>query len=158
VVAGVRGYGRAHRDEEVRVAERGGLHHLELYVSDLERSHVFWGWLLSELGYEPHQEWDEGCSYRRGPTYVALVEAPSGARPLDRRDAGLNHVAFHAGDRADVDRLTRAVAERGGRVLYEDRHPYAGGADHYALFCEDPDGLKVELVAADGEGAGSHHR
>ncbi|WP_368069231.1 VOC family protein [Nitriliruptor sp.] len=123
------------------------MHHLELYVRDLERAHRFWGWLLAELGYEPHQEWDEGCSYHRGSTYLAFVQAPEGARELDRRDAGVNHVAFHAGSRSDVDRLTAALVEQGGTLLYPDRHPYAGGHDHYAAFCEDPDGLKVELVA-----------
>ena len=126
---------------------RGTLHHLELYVRDLERAYRFWGWLLGELGYEPHQEWDEGCSYRAGETYIALVEAPEGARELDRRDVGVNHVAFHAGSRDDVDRLVATLQERGARLLYPDRHPYAGGEDHYAAFCEDPDGLKVELVA-----------
>jgi catechol 2,3-dioxygenase-like lactoylglutathione lyase family enzyme len=130
------------------VAERGVLHHLELYVRDLERAYRFWGWLLGELGYVPHQEWDEGCSYRRGDTYVALVEASPEARELDRRDVGVNHVAFHAGTRADVERLSAELTARGGRLLYADRHPYAGGEDHYAAFCEDPDGLKVELVAS----------
>jgi catechol 2,3-dioxygenase-like lactoylglutathione lyase family enzyme len=100
----------------------------------------------------PHQEWDEGCSFRRGDTYLALVEAPTGARPLDRRDVGVNHVAFHAGTAAEVDRLTAELRSRGGRILYADRHPHAGGPQHYALFCEDPDGLKVELVAAEGPG------
>lgn len=134
------------------MAERGSLHHLELYVGDLERALAFWGWLFAELGYVPHQEWDEGCSFRRGDTYLALVEAPEGARPLDRRDVGVNHVAFHAGTAAEVDRLTAELRERGGRILYADRHPHAGGPQHYALFCEDPDGLKVELVAADVPG------
>jgi catechol 2,3-dioxygenase-like lactoylglutathione lyase family enzyme len=147
-----------HRREPGGVSERGSLHHLELYVADLERAAGFWGWLLSELGYGPHQEWDEGCSFRRGETYVALVEAPAGARSLHRRDVGVNHVAFHAGTREDVDRLTSVLADRGGKLLYADRHPHAGGADHYALFCEDPDGLKVELVAADADGEPVHHR
>lgn len=50
-------------------------------------------------------------------------------------------------DRNQVDTVTAAVRERGGRVHYEDRHPHAGGSDHYALFFEDPDRIKVELVA-----------
>lgn len=129
------------------MAERGSLHHLELYVRDLERAVRFWGWLLGELGYQPYQEWDEGCSYLAGDAYVVLVEAPAGARELDRRDVGVNHVAFHAGSRADVDRLNAELEARGGRLLYADRYPYAGGNDHFAAFCEDPDGLKVELVA-----------
>lgn len=28
------------------------IHHIELYVSDLEASKRFWGWFLGELGYE----------------------------------------------------------------------------------------------------------
>lgn len=133
----------------------GGLHHLELYVHDLERAHRFWGWLLGELGYELGQEWDEGCSYHLGDQYLVLVQAPDGARRLDRRDVGVNHVAFHAGTAGEVERLSAALVERGGRLLYADRHPYAGGGDHYAAFCEDPDGLKVELVASDGPSARS---
>ena len=30
-----------------------GLHHVELYVSDLDRTLAFWGWLLGELGFSP---------------------------------------------------------------------------------------------------------
>jgi catechol 2,3-dioxygenase-like lactoylglutathione lyase family enzyme len=129
----------------------GVLHHLELYVRDLERSAEFWGWLLTELGYEPFQEWDEGISWRvpgpGGGAYLALVQAPDGAADLDRRSVGLNHVAFAAADRDTVDMLTERLQAMHVRVLYPDRHPYAGGPDHYAVFFEDPDGLKVEVTA-----------
>lgn len=126
----------------------GSLHHVEIYVADLERSVGFWGWLLPDLGYEVFQEWDEGISFRLGDTYLVLAQAPRPDAGLDRRAVGLNHLAFHVADAAAVDRLTEQVRDRGFRVLYPDRHPHAGGPDHYALFCEDPDGLKVELVAA----------
>jgi catechol 2,3-dioxygenase-like lactoylglutathione lyase family enzyme len=131
------------------VTRRGKLHHLELYVTDPEVAVRFWGWLLPELGWEPFQEWDEGCSYRHGDLYLALVEAPTGGPGIDRRAAGLNHVAFCVDTRAEIDELTAALRERDIRVLYPERHPYAGGPDHYAVFFEDPDGLKVEVVAAE---------
>jgi catechol 2,3-dioxygenase-like lactoylglutathione lyase family enzyme len=131
------------------VAERGSLHHLELYVPDLERSVAFWGWLLLELGYLLDNEWDEGCAFRLGESYLVLVQAPGGPDegPIDRRRPGLNHLAFHVSAPDEVDRLTEQLRARGVRILYEDRHPHAGGPNHYAVFCEDPDGLKVELVA-----------
>ena len=133
------------------MAVAGVLHHLELYVRDLERSSEFWGWLLTELGYEPFQEWDEGISWRpaggEGGAYVALVLAPDGAGDLDRRSVGLNHVAFAVDSRDQVDHLTAELRRRDERVLYADRHPYAGGPDHYAVFFEDPDGLKLEVLA-----------
>ncbi|MTV24251.1 hypothetical protein FTX61_02260 [Nitriliruptoraceae bacterium ZYF776] len=125
------------------------MHHLELYVHDLERATAFWGWFLEELGYHPSLEWDEGCAWTLEASSIVFVQAPAGAGVLDRRSAGLNHLAFHAGGRAEVDRMTALARARGVRVLYEDRHPHAGGPDHYALFVEDPDGLKVELVATE---------
>jgi hypothetical protein len=37
---------------------------------------------------------------------------------------------------------------RGGvTTIYADKHPFAGGKDHYSLYFEDPDRMKVELVA-----------
>lgn len=31
--------------------------------------------------------------------------------------------------------------------LYRELYPYAGGKKHYALFFEDPDRIKLEIVA-----------
>ena len=130
-----------HADPE----RAGQLHHVELYASDLDASVDFWDWLLGELGYEPKEEWDGGRSWVNGPTYVVLVRAADIDRPFDRRSPGLNHLAFHAASREQVDELTAGVRERGdATVLYEDRHPFAGG--YYSLYCEDPEGVKVEVV------------
>ncbi|WP_436345933.1 VOC family protein [Natronorubrum sp. FCH18a] len=135
---------RDHADS----AHTGRLHHVELYASDLETSVEFWDWLLAELGYERKNEWDGGRSWINGPTYLVLVRADDADHPFDRRAAGLNHLAFHAASREQVDRLTAGVRERANAtVLYEDRHPFAGG--YYALYCEDPEGIKVEVVAPD---------
>lgn len=126
---------------------RGLLHHLEINVADLERSIAFWDFLLGWFGYRPFQEWDEGTSWRLGATYLALVVAPDEGDGFSRRTVGLNHLAFHAESPAEVDELVTALGERGVELLYADRHPFAGGPDHYAAFFEDPDGLKIEVVA-----------
>ena len=127
----------------------GQIHHLELNVESLQQSLRFWEPLLAHLGHEPYQRWEGGASYRLGATYLVLVQAEPGhaAAGYHRRRIGLNHLAFHAASRAQVDELTDWVRNAGFRVLYEDRHPYAGGPGYYALYCEDPNGFKVELVA-----------
>jgi catechol 2,3-dioxygenase-like lactoylglutathione lyase family enzyme len=127
----------------------GALHHLEFYVTDLERSAEFWGWLLARFGYEPFQEWDDGISFRTPGVYLVFVVVPPEGHGLDRRSAGLNHVAFGMGSPAQVDALREELAARGVRLLYDERYPHAGGDDHYAVFFEDPEGLKVEVVASD---------
>ena len=64
----------------------------------------------------------------------------------DRRRPGLNHLAFHVDSVELVDALT-AQPRHGWTLLFPDRHPYAGGNDHYAAYLEDADGFEVELVA-----------
>ena len=53
---------------------KGTVHHLEIYVSDLEKTIEFWGWFLPELGYENYQKWDKGISYKLLDTYLVFVQ------------------------------------------------------------------------------------
>ena len=126
----------------------GSLHHVEIYVSDLERSSRFWGWFLKSLGYEIYQEWPEGKSWRLGDTYLVFVQTRERFLdvPYHRCRAGLNHLAFHARSREQVDGITAQLKKRGMTILYQDRHPHAGGPDSYGVFFEDPDRIKVELT------------
>lgn len=138
-------------EHDYGIAERAGeLHHVELYAADLEAAVGFWDWLLGELGYEPKNDWDAGRSWIRGPTYV-VVKAANDDGPVDRETPGLDHLAFHAGSRAQVDRITDRVRERDDTaLLYGDRHPYAGG--YYAVYFEDSVGITVEVVGPDADG------
>ncbi|GAA0231424.1 VOC family protein [Haladaptatus pallidirubidus] len=123
----------------------GNLHHVELCTTNLEGSIGFWGWLLGELGYTPKNDWENGRSWIKEPTYIVVKQAVDSEHPFDREASGLNHLAFHASSREQVDELTTGIRERDdSTVLYEDQHPYAGG--YYALYCEDPEGVKVEIV------------
>lgn len=126
----------------------GPVHHIELWVPSLERAATSWGWLLQELGYQPFREWPRGRSWSLGSMYVVIEE--SSAMTSDRHDRtrpGLNHLAFRAGDRARIDALVAAAPAHGWTLLFPDRHPHAGGRDHYAAYLHDTDGFEVELVA-----------
>ncbi len=127
------------------------LHHVEIYVSDLKQTKAFWHWLLVEqLGYSVYSSWPDGVSYAFGATYIVFVqtEADHLEAGYHRKRTGLNHLAFHAESRAFVDQLTEKLKAKGVPILYEDRHPYAGGKNYYAVFFEDPDRIKVEVVAS----------
>jgi hypothetical protein len=67
----------------------------------------------------------------------------------DRLRPGLNHLAFHAGPRRHVDALAAAGPEHGWTLLFPDRHPHAGGPDHYAAYLASTDGFEVEVVASE---------
>ncbi|MDU0330802.1 MULTISPECIES: VOC family protein [Paenibacillus] len=125
------------------------IHHVEINVSDLQTSRAFWDWIFQELGYSVYQDWDQGVSWRSGTTYLVFVQTEPNYLdiPYHRKRAGLNHLAFQANSKEQVDRMTKHLEERGVPILYKDRHPYAGGPGHYAVFFEDPDRIKVEIVA-----------
>jgi catechol 2,3-dioxygenase-like lactoylglutathione lyase family enzyme len=125
------------------------LHHVEIYVSNLEKSVDFWGWLLTELGYEEYQKWELGVSWKYQETYLVFVQAEERFLdvPYHRCRVGLNHLAFHATSREQVDEITEILIKKQIPILYREKHPYAGGQEYYAVFFEDPDRIKVELVA-----------
>lgn len=127
---------------------KGILHHIELYVKDLNKSIAFWGWLLEELGYKEYQKWPEGISYIFEKSYIVFVQTEDKYLdvPYHRCRAGLNHLAFYGGTNAFVDEMTEKLRSRGVTILYEEKHPYAGGPDYYAVFFEDPDRMKVEII------------
>ncbi|WP_438315610.1 VOC family protein [Sporosarcina sp. FA9] len=128
---------------------KGLIHHIEIYVSNLKNTVDFWSWFLKELGYSDFQKWEGGKSWRLGETYIVFVQAEERFLdvPYHRCRVGLNHLAFHAVSREHVDDVTQKLRDKGIGILYADKHPYAGGKDYYAVFFEDPDRIKVELVA-----------
>lgn len=126
------------------------LHHVELYVRDLERSIAFWTPFMDLLGYQ-EERWSQGVNYLLGEQdpYVCLVQAPpehQGAG-YHRRRVGLNHLALRATSRAQVDEVRRWLEDGGHPLLYDDRYPFATAPGYYAVFCEDPDRIKLEVVA-----------
>lgn len=132
------------------------LHHIELWVADLERARACWGWLLERLDWSPYQDWPAGVSWRSGDTYLVIERSPAlrGDRH-DRLRPGLNHLAFHVPTRHGLDALVTEASRHGWTLMFADRHPYAGGPRHYAAYLENADGFEVELVARP-EPAGEH--
>jgi len=124
------------------------LHHVELWVPNLDRAVDSWGWLLAQLGYELFQDWPGGRSWRCGPTYIVIEQSPDRtATRHDRCRPGLNHLAFHVATREWVDELSVDAAQHGWRLMFADQYPYAGGTGHYAAYLENIDGFEAELVA-----------
>jgi len=124
-----------------------GVHHIEIWVADLDSARMSWGWLLVELGWSVDQEWDNGTSWRCGDVYLVTTRPPALSGGVhDRRLPGINHLALHGGSEADVDRILGAAADNGWNSLYADRYPRAGGPDHYAAYLENEAGFKVEVV------------
>jgi catechol 2,3-dioxygenase-like lactoylglutathione lyase family enzyme len=126
----------------------GLLHHIELWVPRLDTAVASFGWLLETLGYERFQDWEAGRRWKLGSTYLVVEESPAlTADRHDRRAPGLNHLAFHVSDEAEVERLVAAGAAHGWSLMFAERHRYADREGHYAAYMQNQDGFEVELVA-----------
>ncbi|MDZ4713214.1 MAG: VOC family protein [bacterium] len=127
----------------------GSIHHIEIYVSDLERSTKFWKWLLTEkFTYAVFQKWDSGISFKLGDSYIVFVQTEKKylTNSYNRKNTGLNHLAFHCDSREFVDTLKKQLEEKNISILYADKYPFAAGKNYYAVFFEDPDRIKVEVA------------
>lgn len=124
-------------------------HHVEIYVSNLSQSRTFYNFLLPELGYSLYKEWPQGFSYKKAEQYIVFVQVEEkyADSTYHRCRVGLNYLSFHGGTRARVQALKEKLQARGVSMLYEDGYPYAGGDNYFACFFEDPDRIKLEIVA-----------
>jgi catechol 2,3-dioxygenase-like lactoylglutathione lyase family enzyme len=136
------------------LAIRGPVSHLDLTVTELERSVAFYDRLLGALGFRHLEDAGDPSWFQRYPGGgywgIALRLAPprTRARRHDRWLPGVHHIAFHAQSRADVDRVYSLLRDVGAEVL-DPPAEYSGAAysaGYYAVFFADPDGLKLELV------------
>lgn len=135
----------------------GAIHHIELWVANLDRAAATWGWLLTEMGYTVFQDWPGGRSWRSGQSYIVLEQSPARtAIRHDRLRPGMNHLAFHVPSQRLVDKLTGESLLHGWKLMFAESHPHAGGPQHYAAYLENADGFEVELVADDERGSSLH--
>lgn len=121
--------------------------HMDIAVSDIDRSKTFYSKTLAALGYVLCRDGPDAVSFgvREGHGKSAdpggdfwIYEGP----PMTPRP----HVAFSAASRGDVDAFHAAGIAAGGtdngapglRVPY---HPH-----YYAAFVFDPDGYNIEAV------------
>jgi DivIVA domain-containing protein len=127
-----------------------GLHHMEIWVRDLDVAMRSFGWLFERMGWNLFQVWDQGRSWQapgEGP-YVVMERSPDLAwQAYDRKAPGLNHLALAVPQRWMVDRIVSEAPTYGWRLMFADRHPHAGGAQNYAAYLENDEGFEVEVVA-----------
>jgi glyoxylase I family protein len=134
---------------------RGSINHLALTVTDLDRSAKFYDGVLDFFGYQrvPVPESTQQVMKTRllawsGPHGAITMRPAKGASVVkahDRDAPGMNHVAFNAESRPDVDKM-HALLERIGACILDPPAEYPYFPGYYAVYFTDPDGIKFEFV------------
>jgi len=130
-----------------------GIAHIQLTVSDLDRSRPFYRMLLHETFGMTIQYDDERSFYCiGGRTGVLLTASPTGGQPpFDQQRIGLHHFCFRLRSREDIDKLHQALVRFGAKVVrVPDDGPWAPG--YYSILFEDPDGIRIEANFVPGRG------
>lgn len=136
---------------------RGGVHHIDLTVTDARASRAFYESVLGFMGYalsngNPFSADETGFDFdlRDGDDFCSIgilsARGDNAHRAHDRYSPGLHHVAWNAASREDVDAMYAHLLSIGATVLDPPADYPRYGAGYYAVFFADPDGLKLEYV------------
>ena len=127
------------------------IQHVDLCVSDVERSRAFYLALLGAGGLE------EDVLFRsyRGTediVYLRFGDQNLGLRPADGGEhsyynVGIEHLAFEVQRREDVDEAYERCRALDAKVHFPPEVD-ADLEDYYAFFVFDPDGLRIEVFWA----------
>jgi len=126
-----------------------GIHHIDLAITDVERSLAFYKELLGPLGLEEDSRYQ---SYRGTEeiVYLRYGDQLLGLRPADGGEhryyeVGLEHIAFYVDERDEVDAAHERCMRIGANVHFppEEDRDLPG---YYELFVFDPDGIRVEVA------------
>jgi glyoxylase I family protein len=129
-----------------------GIHHIDLAVSDVERSLAFYLDLLGPLGWEVRVRYP---TYR-GTEEVVYLGPPDhtgdlGLRPADGGahqyyGVGVEHIAFMVDTTQEVEEAYARAVSRGAEIHFppeEDRDE----PGYHAFFVFDPDGIRIEVFS-----------
>jgi glyoxylase I family protein len=133
------------------------LRHVDIVVSSMERSLVFYKQLLAILGWTAEHtiqgERGELLTYIAGPGGFAngaigiRQRQPTHEQPsntYDRYKIGMHHIAVNAPSRKHVDECASWLKQNGYKI--EDGPAEFYNTWYYAVFFYDPDGMKLEIV------------
>jgi len=124
-----------------------GIDHIYLTVRDLAASRRFYDAVMQAFGFRSGSfqiGGDPHASYYNRHFGFVLRPARSAA-PHDPYSAGLHHLCFRV-DTADDVSAVAAALRAGGITVTEPRLYPQYAPDYFAVFFDDPDGIRLEVT------------
>ena len=129
---------------------KGQIYHVEINVSDFDKSGKFYDGFPTWLGYKKIGSWKIGAGWgiKGCNVWVFQVKERFATNGFHRQRVGLNHIAFHADSRNAVDEFYRDhLKPERIPVLYGGPKEYSEySKGYYSVYFEDPDRIKLEFA------------
>jgi len=129
------------------------LAHIEINVSDLQKSKSFYLMFLSGLKWKIISDDDSSVGFKgEDNTHLFLLQTEKSflLNIFHRKNIGLNHIAFRVESKKKVEEISNLLKEKNISKLYaDDPKDYSDEykmEQYYAIFFEDPDRIKLEIV------------
>lgn len=123
-----------------------GVEHIDVTVNDLARSAAFYDKVMPALGFKRLPDNDRN-NIRWANAHISFAIRPASERAeFNRYRVGFHHLALKAKSRAAIDEFHRFLIREKLPVLDAPAEYPQYGANYYAVFFADPDGMKLELV------------
>jgi len=124
-----------------------GIDHLVLSVGDIARSREFYDTVLGFLGFKLKHDGGGfvGWSNRKTLFWIAQADAQGRKRRHRKGDIGFHHYAFELASRKAVDDLGAFLDAHGFEVT-DPPDSYNGDDKYYAVFFQNPDGMRLEAM------------
>ena len=121
--------------------------HIDLRVSDLDRSAAFYDAVMSALDFRRVSD-DGTIVWRSEHVEIGIRAAESSVGPegYDGYRVGLQHLAFRAESRDAIDRFHALLQDQNIKILDAPAEYPDYVRDYYAVFFADPDGMNFELA------------
>ena len=130
-----------------------GIAHIQLTVTDMERSRAFYAPLLElfEMQILIDTETYFYCIGSRTGIAISPVDESHAGDSFDQRRVGLHHLCLRAREREHIDDIFAFVEKLGATIVHPPREDgFAPG--YYSLLFEDPDGVRIEVNHVPGRG------
>ena len=125
------------------------LDHLGINVPDLNAAKDYYDVMMPLLGFEPFSATGKEFSYQpaggKPGTRIFFYSAPDESE-YSRRHVGLQHLAFRARTRTEVDTAHSKAVELGNDIIFEPQLFPKYHENYYASFWHDPHGFMLEIV------------
>lgn len=129
------------------------LEHIIINVSNPKVSFPFYKDLFNYFEYKIlTEEKNDHIAFRKKGTadfWIVATDPKYIKNGFHRKNVGVNHFAFHASSKEEVDHFYNDFLEpKSIKTLYNSPKPFPEYTpDYYAVFFEDPDRIKLEVAS-----------